>query len=101
MGQLDGSNRPGQLGSYCLCNTMSSYGFRKLKTPAATQITELKQLGPHNWMGDHSSVEVDAIVKKYGKNLRSGDTKYIFLGRTKTKSMSVRFVPSSCARSTD
>ena len=25
------------------------------------------------WMGDHSSVEVDAVVIKYSKNLRSGE----------------------------
>ena len=26
------------------------------------------------WMGDHSSVEVDAVVKKIQSNLRSGET---------------------------
>ena len=47
-------------------------------------------------------MEKYSVVMHYLARIeRSGDTKYIFLGHTQTKLMSVRFVRSSCARSTD
>ena len=42
------------------------------------KITEIKQLGPSLHLGDHSSVEVDAVVKKYCKkprDVRDGPSK--------------------------
>ena len=44
----------------------------KRQFPTSRKITEVKQLGPWSlvstWMSDHSSVEVDAVVKNTVKS---------------------------------
>ena len=58
---------------------MYSYGFTKLETPVPVRSLKLSNLG------DHSSVEVDAVVKKYCKipGAEKRGLQYMLLGHKK------------------
>ena len=65
--------------SYIHTLYFTCYGKTKLETLVSTRSLKLSNLGQVcTWMGDHSSVEVDAVVKKYCKkprDVRDGPSK--------------------------